>query len=166
MKQCRDCQEGFTLIELVCCLAVAAILAGLAHFQFRQWSFRSTIEKQITELYDDLIALRTKSLFEKTPRVVVIARNHVAAYSGLDTGKAPVSKKSFANPMAWKSATKEEIIIRFDTKGITDDQVTVCIDPVTENTASVDSMVISKMRIRMGKRRAGKACDRDFVDLR
>ena len=156
--------NGFTLVELIVTVAVMIILASLATVQFRKMTINASIEKELKMIYADLMELRTKALYENTPRAVRFTRNVMAIYPGSDTSAPPVMTRSLPHGVAW-SGSGASLEIEYDTYGISNKLVTVCVEPDNQNSSSVDSLIISHARIRMGKREAPD-CKAEYVSLK
>lgn len=157
-------RNGFTLVELVVTVAVMLFLASLATIQFSKMRTKASIEKELKMIYADLMEIRTRALYEKTPLAAKFTRTSFHVYPGVDTSSAPIITRTLPHAVAW-SRTGSSFVLKYDTFGITNNPVTLCIEPDDENSSSVDSLVISKTRIRMGKREAS-ACKSESVALK
>ena len=157
-------ENGFTLVELIVTVAVMVILATLATVQFTKMTTKVSIEKELKMIYADLMELRTKALYENTPRAVRFTRTVMTIYPGSDTSAPPVMTRSLPHGVAW-SGVGASLDVTYDTYGISDTLVTLCVEPDDENSSSVDSLVISFARIRMGKREAPN-CKAEYVSLK
>ena len=157
-------ENGFTLVELVVTVAVMAILASLATVQFRKMMTNASIEKEVKMIYAELMELRTRAMFEKTPRAVSFTRTRFSVYPGADTSVPPVMTRLLPHNLAW-SGSGSSVVLKYDTYGISNTMVTLCVEPSGLNSSSVDSMIISRTRIRMGKRTA-PGCGAESVILK
>jgi len=146
-------KRGFTLIEIVVTIAIMAILMSIGTFQFNQYQRKSAVERQTREFYADVVEMRSKALFEKTPRSLRLAAASYSLYASEDMTVAPLQTKILKNPVGWNPTSTD---ITFDTSGMTDDIKTICT--ADSNTSPVDSVVISTTSIRIGKLGEGATC--------
>lgn len=156
--------SGFTLVELLVTVAIIIIMASLATVQFNSMTLKASIEKELKMLYADLMELRLNALYEKVPRAAKFTSQEFSIYPEDDIDSSPIKTRTLPHAVAW-SGGGSSLVLRYDTYGISNDAVTVCLEPDRENPASVDSIVISKTRIRMGKRIAA-SCASTSIDLK
>ena len=151
--------RGFTLIELLIVIALIGILSALATFGFSQYSKKSQITSQTRLLYGDLMEYRMKALYEKRNWTFVIAATGYGIYSSSETTVSPVKTVVFKNAIVSNNTTQ----IEFDTQGVSNiSSKTICV--TTPNDAVVDSVVISKTRVQIGKKREGQNCEESKID--
>lgn len=152
-KNKRIRESGFSLVELVVVIGIISILLAIAWFQFSAYTRKSQIEKQTRMLYGDLMEARSKAMFEK--RVMTLqftANGYTIAADGVVT-----STKNLAYPI-------NDRTVVYDTSGLTTNSGTICL--TQSNAATVDSLVISRTRVQIGKKREGAACDEDHIDAK
>lgn len=148
--------RGFSLIELIVVLAIAAILLSLATLQFVSMSQKSAIESQVRLMYADLLEVRQKALYEKTARAVLVTATQFNVYSDGSTSGIPTMSRTLSYPV---TATTTPLVVVFNTYGIAGDGSTtsfICVSDPSD--AVVDSIIVDPMRIELGKRNAGGDC--------
>jgi prepilin-type N-terminal cleavage/methylation domain-containing protein len=80
--------SGFTIIELVTVIAILGVLLGIAGISGRDWLERYYVEKQIKELYVDLMNTRVKALQKN--RVLFVKLQTASQYAIYeDTNPSP-----------------------------------------------------------------------------
>jgi len=154
---------GFTLVELIAVIAVAAILLSIAMLQFNRFSLKGAIENQTKIMFTDLMTVRSEALFEKRRRAVKLTATTFAVYSsGLATG-TPVLQKSLRYPLVFNGVPDPVI---FNGRGLIEgvSSGAMCIEP-SGNPGVIDSIVLDATRIQMGKR-DGTACQTSDIDTK
>ena len=152
---------GFTLIEIIVVIAVFSILAAIGTLQTRTWIQKGAIESEIMLLYGELMAVRQSAMNFKRPRAVVIKRDSFQVYSSAVTSVAAVADNTLRYPLMQVSSYVAAAGkgITFDEKGFTSNENSFCIVPEGDTTVvssgAYDSIVISGLRIRVGKRTGG-----------
>ncbi|HEY6871483.1 MAG TPA: type II secretion system protein [Geobacteraceae bacterium] len=149
-------QRGFTLVELVLVIAIMATLLGLATVQFSQYTTKANIEKQVREMYADLMNARSEALLQKKNRSVAMTAAQFALYTSINGTGTPILKKALKYPVTHGA----EIPFYFDSRGVTRNKdgipwqpgttETVCVTPAG-NPAAIDSLLITATGIQMGK---------------
>jgi len=154
-------KRGFTLIELLIVIALIGILLSAATFGFSQYSRKSKMESQTRFLYGDLMEYRTKAMYEKRNWTFKMSAAGYGIYSSTNTDVSPVTAVVLKHPVDVASTVTE---IEFDTHGLTDNIGSVCV--TSANNAVVDSVVISKTRVQIGKKREGTNCVSTNIDAK
>ncbi len=57
--------SGFSLIELVAVIGIAAVLMAMATLNFNQWSSKYDVERQTREIYSDIMQTRLSAMQQK-----------------------------------------------------------------------------------------------------
>lgn len=154
-------QGGFTLIEVLVVIGISAVLLTMATLNFNQMMRKSAIERQVKLIYTDLMGIRVEAKFQKQARLVGLNSNQVSLYS-TDLDTSSVVQKPLSYPIEWGGGSQ----ILFDTQGLANAPVgdkSICMQG--DNPAAYDSIVISKARIQMGKKRIGGGCTSGNIDI-
>lgn len=166
---------GFTLVELIVVIAVAAILTSIATMQFNDSMVKAGIESEATQVYSELMAARQEAMNMKRLRAVKVKAQKFEIFSTTVTTVAPVrngdlkySVLSGSNILPAAGQT-----ITFDERGFVTNvsNISLCVEPsgdtVKLNGARFDSIVVSGTRIRLGKRTVeGASCIDGNIQLK
>jgi prepilin-type N-terminal cleavage/methylation domain-containing protein len=167
--------KGFSLVELLVVLGLAAILMTLATLQTKQWQEKSSIEGQATTLYGGLMEARQRAMNLKQPTSVVVKPASLLTYStsttsaGVGAQKSSSLKYKILSGSSQVASTGEKIT--FNEDGFTANNISLCIEPsgsaLDLNSAAFDSIVVHGLRIRMGKRNGeGASCAESNINLK
>jgi prepilin-type N-terminal cleavage/methylation domain-containing protein len=143
--------RGFTLVELIIVIGLITILLAVASSNFNNYTKKMSIESQTRKLYSDLMAQRTRALYEKRNRAIKMTASSYSIYSSGLTTVTPQSAVQLKNAISYTNGAN----IIFDTKGMLQNVSNNTITVSTENNASVDSIVVSETRISLGKQSGG-----------
>lgn len=157
-------KDGFTLIELMVVIAIISVLVSIATLSFNRMSNNGNVESQMKIMFADLMSVRSQALYEKRGRSVMVTATQFSVYSS-NTINNPVSSKTLKQPV-----TPVSLRVDFDAwGGITlnsDNTITdasVCVQQ--SNDAGVNSVVISRSRIQVGKL-TGAGCASANIDIK
>lgn len=151
-------ERGFSLIELLIVIAVMGIIMAIATYYWGQMQLKSAVESEARKMYADLMNIRMQALYRKTSRSVIINGTQFNVYSSAVTTVAPIVTKQLPYPMVWNGSGTA---MTFDAQGLMNGSSdrTLCILPTNDttivNAAYVDSLVVSRTRINLGKRTGG-----------
>ena len=163
-------RHGFTIVELLIVIGLAALLMSLATLDFGSWQRKSGVERYTKELYGDLQDARMKAAFTKVRQGVQFNAQQVVflSYSSendvggttVTTKNLPISFTTSTTNEAWTPANR----INFDTRGIMIDPVIKVVCFTTTENASYDALIITPALTSMGKvTDRGSACARTNV---
>lgn len=156
-------RSGFTLVEMLIVLALIAILSSIAFMNWGRIKMKEMIESQIKTVHADLMTIRAEALYNKRDRSVVISGKVFKVFSSNITTVNPIQTKSYKYNFVPSGTTT----ITFDTSGLTANETAICVDPYSSlakaNDAAVDSLVVSRARVNLGKRDEGGNCVSDDI---
>jgi prepilin-type N-terminal cleavage/methylation domain-containing protein len=144
-------QKGFSLIELVVALGIISVLITFATLSFNQWTHKQNIEKEVKQMYADMMTMRQQAMvtgmthdvqFPNTKNISFRRYSSEGDVLGLQVGKAALPYPvlvSNTNP------------IEFNQRGLMADPIDKVICVFSDVEPSVDSLVITQSRISMGK---------------
>ena len=153
--------RGFTLIEIIVVIAIAAILLAIAIPQFSKYAKKYSVEKEITEIYGDLVQQRFKSMNSGVPNGIRFDskteytlfefddKNYNMVFDGTQEEKNPVQKSGLKFDLASPPAGT---VVLFDRKGMAKNSnwgfgnFTVYIN----SPARYNCIAVSSNRIKMG----------------
>lgn len=153
---------------MIVVIAIVSTLAVIATLRFSEMNRKHTIETETKAMYTMLMEVRQQALLQKARRSVKVTTGQLNVYPGTDTSVAPIQQKMFTYPVAW-SGGGTQLVITYDTYGMWDsdsDPVSICMNSGADNPASVDSVVVTKTKVSMGKRDSGGGCAEGAIRLK
>ncbi len=146
-------RDGFSLIELLAVMGIMAILLGLATLNFNNWLRRSNIEKEVKELYSDMMFVRQQALvtgltheiqFASASRVVF--RRYSSEHDAVGT---VVRTRDL--PYAIEISAPSETELTFNSRGMLVETTPKSVCVFSKCEPPLDSIYITQSRINMGK---------------
>ncbi len=150
-------RRGFSIVELLVVIAIIGILLAIATLMFSQYTLKANIESQTRKIYADLMHARSEAIMQKVDRSFTINGAQFTIYPTPDGSGAAIYQQTLKFPVT----VDNPAVISFDTRGVASDTATVCVNQAG-NPASLDSIIITKTLIQMGKW-SGGGCTRGNV---
>ena len=150
--------RGFTLIEVLIVILLMGTLTGIGTFAFSQYTRKSQLTNQTRDFYVTLMEYRSRAFYEKKNWTFKISATGYGIYSSSNVTVSPVTTVTFNKAVEFSNATD----VIYDAQGfanVTDK--TVCA--AGANDAVVDSVIISRTLVQIGKRQQGEACEKSKI---
>ncbi|GFO63907.1 pilus assembly FimT family protein [Geomonas paludis] len=161
--------RGYSLIEMMIAIGVAAILTATASFYFHKYQKSYRIEAQTRLLFTELLKARIQAIYQRRGTRVKVYADRFQVYSSLQDGATvhPVQTHLLRYPV---SATANLDLaaggnIDFDETGVTYSWGSICLESVP-GYGGVDSVVIAATRVSIGKKGAGDDCKTENIKLK
>ena len=160
-------ESGFTIVELIVVVATLSVLLAIATLSTNSWFEKKAVEDQTMTLYGELMAVRQTAMNMKRPKTMVIKGGSYQIYSTNVVAGTPVVNNSLKYPVMSVNGLVPSggYKVEFDERGFVTDVNcrSFCVEPggdlLTLNSGTIDSIVVSNLRIKIGKRTAqGAAC--------
>jgi len=162
-------RKGISLIELIVVIGIISILLAIVTINFNNWTRRYNIEKEVKELYSDLMFIRQQALVTgmnhranfETANTVVFRRYSSEA----DPDGRVVRSRTVNYPITISDPVEREI--EFNTRGMMDAIIPKSICVFTTADPPLDSIYITQTRVNVGKIiNQGNECGKDNITLK
>lgn len=154
---------GYSLIEVVVVIGILSTLAVIGTVNFRKYLERYRVEAQTRMLYQELLKARSDALYRRREIRLRIYPERFELYSSNDVGVAPLRTLPLSFTLRCKG--EEEggggVTVVFDSRGVAEKGCSICLD--RESDSPVDSVVVYKTRVRIGKNEDPSVCDSDYI---
>lgn len=162
-------RDGFSLIELLAVMGIMAVLLTMATLNFNNWIRRSNIEKEVKELYSDMMYVRQQALvtgMQHDVRFVSATRAVFRSYSSEGDAVGTVVR-SRDLPYAVRASEAIPMVLNFNSRGMMQETASKALCVFSTYDPPLDSILISQSRINMGKLiNQGGACAQANIDLK
>lgn len=156
MRQVRNI-DGLTLVEMLIVIAIAGILMAIATIQFGQWTRKYNIEREIKELYSDLMNARMQATTKnRNNGIRLVSSTQYRTLDDLnndgdfnDAGEVSPNTKNLTNQMSWNGNPPANTDLTFNSRGLASSSGTISITNTVG--AGYDCIAISTTRINMGQ---------------
>jgi len=156
--------RGYSLVEMVMVVGTISLLVAVATLDFGAYFTRYRTEAQTRLIYDELLRARANALFQRRETRVKLYVNRFEVYSSVadcGQGVAPVVSQPLTIPIVWNQSGNN---IDFDQMGKARNLGSVCVGP--GGTGTVDSVVVSTIRERVGTKDKGDDCGKDSITVK
>jgi len=152
-------RNGFSLIELMIVIAITVTLLAMGTLYFRGMTEKNGIDREMKEMYADMMTIRSEALFQKKIRSVTISATSFSVYSSNNVSVTPLSSKTLKYAVNLDPSTPATLRIDFDGRGVatfdgdtTVQEAAVCAQ--TTGKSGIDTIAATRTIIQMGRQRS------------
>ena len=157
--------RGYSLVEIIVVTGMISVLIAIAALKFPEYARRYRTEAQTRMIYDGLLQARLNALYLRRENRVKFYPGRFEVYSSVsdgDSGAAPVSIQVLLYPIVING---NNVNVDFDEIGKAVNLHSICIAG-SDPTGAVDSVVISLLKVSVGKRNPGGNCIGSDITLK
>jgi prepilin-type N-terminal cleavage/methylation domain-containing protein len=160
--------HGYSLVEMIVVIGIVSTLLAIGTLQFNAYLRRYRTEAQARMIYAELQKARVQAVYQRRATLVKLYANRFEVYSSTrekSSGAAPLSTTRFDYPIACTSKEGDGAAgypLDFDANGLAGNWCSICVGD-GDSAAAVDSVVISAVRVRLGKRKEGYECKSENI---
>jgi prepilin-type N-terminal cleavage/methylation domain-containing protein len=165
-------ENGFSLVELLVVIVISGTLLAISSLYFSAMTVKNGIEREMKEMYADLMTIRSEALFQKKTRSVTITATIFSVYSSNNVGVTPLSSKTLSyavNLFLYPSSSPATLQIDYDNRGVatfggdnTILKAAVCAQMTGKS--SIDTVAATQTIVQMGRQKsAGCSYDNTAV---
>lgn len=160
-------RRGFTITELMVVIAIISILLALATLSFNHWQRKANVEKEVKELFADLMDMRQQAMVSvMTHRINFVSENNVTFQRFRDENDVTGTLIRQKNLPYAITRSASFATIDFNFRGMMVDPTTKAICVYSDTGAAVDSVLIMQSRISLGRlKNQGGDCDASNIDI-
>ena len=150
-------------MEILIVICVAAILMTIAGIQYSRWITRYSVEREIKEMYADLMSARSMAMSRNRIHFVNLTATGYTVYDDTNTapdgngiletatGKdTPRTVKSLTYPITWPGGWTPANPLEFDPRGIMTTVPTGVIRITGSYGADYDCIMVEQTRLTLG----------------
>jgi prepilin-type N-terminal cleavage/methylation domain-containing protein len=154
--------RGFSLVEMMCIIAIIAILAVIGTLRFQDYALRYRTEAQTRLLFTELLKARTNAICQRRGTRVKVFTDRFEVYSSQadESTVCPLETHRLSYPITFSKTLEEHI--DFAENGTASDWGSICLEPVA-GSGAVDSVVIAATRVKIGRKDKGNDCKSESV---
>ena len=153
--------RGITLIEIFVVITITTIVLAIAVPNFSKYVKKYGVEKEITEIYGDLVEQRFKSMSSGVPNGIKFDSatqctlfefndaNYNMEYDGVGEEKDPIQKSGLKFNLAKKGSGAFPFAVLFDERGMAKN-VGTGFTVYINSPARYNCIAVSSNRIKMG----------------
>ena len=152
--------RGYSLVEVMVVIGILTFLGTIGIVNYREYSQRYRAESQTRMLYQELLKARSDALYQRREVHVRIYPERFEIYSTTsDSGVLPARILRLSFPLRCKGEPDGGggVALAFDSRGIALANCTICLG--TAISSAVDSVVVSRTRVRIGKNEDPNVCE-------
>lgn len=155
--------RGYSLIEMLLVIGIVSILLAIGTLRFNEYMRRYKIETQTRTIYYKVLEARAAALYERrSTRLKLYARRLELYSSARDNtdGVKPVLTQALDFPITCNGHGDgvNGYRLDFDAKGLAGNSCSISLE-AGEVSGAVDSVIISRTRVRIGKKDQGDESD-------
>ena len=164
--------NGFTLIELLVVIAIMGSLLAIAGLYFNGMTVKNGIEREMKEMYADMMTIRSEALFQKKIRSVKISSTSFLVYSSNNVSVTPLTSKTLkyaVNLYVDPASNPATLQIDYDTRGVAtfagdNTRLKAAVCAQMTGKSSLDTIAATQTIIQMGRQKsAGCSYDNTAV---
>ncbi len=153
--------RGYSLVEMVVVVCVVSILLAIGTLRFNEFSKRYQTESQTRMIFTALLNARANAVYQRRPTRVKLYPNLFEVYSSATDGVVPIVSQPLKYPITYNAGSH----VDFDVKGMTANLCSICVDE-SDGTGAVDSIVVHYIKLSIGKKDKGDACNAPNITIK
>lgn len=164
-------RKGFSLVELIVTIGIISILLGLATMSFNQWTQKQNIEKEVKQMYADIMYVRQQAMVTGMTHDVQFPNSRNVTFRRYSSEGDITGIQLRHTGLPYPVLVSNTNPIVFSQRGLMVDPLDKILCVFSNADPSIDSLVITQSRISMGKiinqgSKDAAACKKSNIDFK